>query len=380
MALHPSTLTVIWGCYQGGVETAIYYRTKQLNRSDGMSHVYFYYPGMGVESYSEIPHRISSQRSDFLAYLNKHRFDYVTFVNTLYNLDLVAQSVAPAKVLYEIHGYGSLMAEELERIDRGEDGGLVRGVVAPSPSVAAWARSFLKNRTDVDVFVATNTLDLDRFRSTPELEPFLQHTRLRNAWLNSPLLGWVGRLDGNKNWSVFRKLRARRMNFKLLIVSDLTKSRHLHRFYAKAAKYGLVSCVRILPNIPHDLMPLYYSLISRSGGVLISTSLSEGYPYNVLEAQACECPVVCSQIPGSLELVRHEETGLTFPLDRPKEAVRAVERLMDDAMLRTRIQHNARTQALERNGMEANVSAYLEWLGKISEQSAQSLESGTRGG
>lgn len=45
----------------------------------------------------------------------------------------------------------------------------------------------------------------------------------------------------------------------------------------------------------------------------VCSSLYEGLPMTVLEAMACGCPVVCSNIPAVKGLVIHGQTGLLFP-------------------------------------------------------------------
>jgi glycosyltransferase involved in cell wall biosynthesis len=361
-----SNLTVVWGCHQGGVETALYYRLKYMNHIGIKSHGYFYDPGMGLANYSGIPHYVSSREEDFIAYVKQHRFEYITFINSLCNMELLKEMDTQVKVIYELHGYGDMMAQELRRINNREDEGMIRGVVVPSASVAEWAKKQLVQRSDIEVYVATNTLDVQQFSHTVNVERLIQDYSLRRSWLTSPLLGWVGRLDSNKNWSlmldIFRLIRRKRPTMKLLLVSDLAASRNLHLFYAKAAKHGLIRHIRILPNLSHNLMPMYYSLIAQSGGTLISTSRSEGYPYNLLEAQACECPVVCSNINGSKELVQHGVTGFVFSLDEPKAAVQSVQKLMVLKRMRSRMQQNARRQVLVRNDIHLNVSAYIDWL------------------
>ncbi|WP_274361648.1 glycosyltransferase family 4 protein [Paenibacillus thermotolerans] len=362
----PKNLTVVWGCYQGGVETALSFRLRYMNDAGIESHCYFHYPGMGISNFIGIPHHISNVKEDFIAYVKQHRFKYITFINTLYNMELLKELDYRVKVIYELHGYGSPIEHELQKINNFEDQGMIRGVVVPSVNVEKWAKQQLSKRPDIRVFVATNTLDMEKFRYTSNVDRFVKESRLRGSWLTSPLLGWVGRIDSNKNWSllldIFRLLRLEIPQMRLLLAGDLTTSRDLDRFYRKAAKYKLVKYLRTLPNIPYHSMPMYYSLIAKSGGLLISTSRSEGYPYHLLEAQACECPVVCTNIPGSMELVKNGDTGFTYSLDNPKEAVEIVKKLMAVKQKRSQIQQNARSRALSCNAIDRNISVYIDWL------------------
>lgn len=48
--------------------------------------------------------------------------------------------------------------------------------------------------------------------------------------------------------------------------------------------------------------------------VLVHASHREGFPNVILEAGAMQVPVICSDIPGSSDLVQNKKTGLVFPV------------------------------------------------------------------
>lgn len=79
---------------------------------------------------------------------------------------------------------------------------------------------------------------------------------------------------------------------------------------------------------------------------------NEGVPQAILQAMACELPVVSTPIGGIGEIVTHDATGL---LVRPKDADdlrQALERLAEDAGLRRRIGTEARCRVRDRFGLE----------------------------
>ncbi len=47
--------------------------------------------------------------------------------------------------------------------------------------------------------------------------------------------------------------------------------------------------------------------------VLVHASHREGFPNVLLEAGAIYCPVICSGIPGNIDLITHQKTGLVYP-------------------------------------------------------------------
>ena len=71
--------------------------------------------------------------------------------------------------------------------------------------------------------------------------------------------------------------------------------------------------------------------------VAVLTSRKEGIPRAVLEAMAMEVPVVATDVPGTREAVRHEETGIAVALDDVDGLADALGRLAADPALRRRM-------------------------------------------
>lgn len=64
--------------------------------------------------------------------------------------------------------------------------------------------------------------------------------------------------------------------------------------------------------------------------VLVHASHREGFPNAPLQAGAMECPIVCSDIPGNIDVVTHGETGLTYPVGDAQALSRALRQLLDN--------------------------------------------------
>lgn len=93
-------------------------------------------------------------------------------------------------------------------------------------------------------------------------------------------------------------------------------------------------------NIPHEQMADYMSIIGDSGGLLLSTSILEGFGYAVAEAMLCRCPVLTTDSDGVRRLVINNHTGKIYTRGQLDEAVVAALSLMDDQALRARIRMN----------------------------------------
>ena len=96
----------------------------------------------------------------------------------------------------------------------------------------------------------------------------------------------------------------------------------------------------------------------RDADLVLLTSISEAFPYSVIEAMSCERPVVASDVGGVGEAL--EECGR---LVRPRDVdgfAAAVRELLDDPALRARIGRRARQRVLEEFRLDASIDAYLE--------------------
>jgi glycosyltransferase involved in cell wall biosynthesis len=59
--------------------------------------------------------------------------------------------------------------------------------------------------------------------------------------------------------------------------------------------------------------------------LLIHASYREGFPNTLLQTGAMGCPIVCSSIDGSIDIVTHNETGLLFQPRNPEDLLEKLE-------------------------------------------------------
>lgn len=77
---------------------------------------------------------------------------------------------------------------------------------------------------------------------------------------------------------------------------------------------------------------------------LVLASRSEGRPNVVLEAMAAGLPVIATDLPGVLELIEPEASGLVFPIDDATALAKHVERLAHEPDLAARLAEAARAR------------------------------------
>ena len=93
----------------------------------------------------------------------------------------------------------------------------------------------------------------------------------------------------------------------------------------------------------------------RNIDIYINSSRSESFPNALLEAMACGCCVIGSRVGGIPELITHEESGLTFDKDDPRELTSALERVVANEDLRTSYREQAAATAREKFSMRQNL-------------------------
>src|SRR5690606_20495204 len=135
-----------------------------------------------------------------------------------------------------------------------------------------------------------------------------------------PIIGWVGRLEQNKNWRSFLRMAKRwcelQPHLTLWVYADqnLNEAGEKEAFERLIHEYSLASRIVLHPPVPHAEMAVHYSRIGDSGGFLCSTSLYEGFGYALLEAMSCRCPVLSSNSDGPSSFILHNKTGKLYPV------------------------------------------------------------------
>ena len=94
------------------------------------------------------------------------------------------------------------------------------------------------------------------------------------------------------------------------------------------AEYLEVGHRVVFPGQISDLNPWY-----AAADCAVSSSRSEGLPFNIMEAMYCGLPVVATDVKGNCDLIRSEETGLLFSCGDAEQCARQITRLMEDPEL-----------------------------------------------
>ena len=98
------------------------------------------------------------------------------------------------------------------------------------------------------------------------------------------------------------------------------------------AEYLEVSHRVVFPGQISDMNPWY-----AAADCAVSSSRSEGLPFNIMEAMYCGLPVVATDVKGNCDLVRSEQTGLLFPFGDAEKCARQIMRLIENPELAGRL-------------------------------------------
>jgi len=213
---------------------------------------------------------------------------------------------------------------------------LVDQVASVSPSVM----NFYRRRAGIaprKCVVVPNGIDLTAYDALPDR----RHARAR--WVSAsvePVIGTIARLDPQKGLPVllhaFSILARRRPQAALLVAGTGPEREALERL---AVRLGIADRVQML-GFQRDVRPVLAAL-----DVFVLPSRWEGFGLATLEAMAAGLPVVVTDVPGSRDLVQHEQTGLVVPPNDPRALAQAVARCLSQADLSAQLSQRARVAA-----------------------------------
>jgi glycosyltransferase involved in cell wall biosynthesis len=103
--------------------------------------------------------------------------------------------------------------------------------------------------------------------------------------------------------------------------------------------------------------------ILAAADVVVLPSLSEGFPFVLLEALAMGCPVVASRVNGIPELIENRKTGLLVPARDPRALDAAIREVLSDPTAASQMGAEGRALVHERftaDHMVANTTAIFD--------------------
>jgi len=150
------------------------------------------------------------------------------------------------------------------------------------------------------------------------------------------------------------RVRARHEHVKLLVAGEGD--------YLADVKYlvdtmKLQASVIFAGHVPHEMAPAY---INASDFFILPTLRQEGMPFALLEAMACQKPIIASRIGGIPSVVEDSANGLLVSPGDPASLTNAVLRVLGDRALAEQIARQARATILRGYSLDSMVEGTLK--------------------
>ena len=256
-------------------------------------------------------------------------------------LPLLAIEAADCPVVGTFHTYfdksrlygltRSLMQKKLNRLSA--------AIAVSHSTTIALNRYFEANWT-----IVPNGIDLDLFNPHVPPPPAMRK--------DIPTILFLGRFDPRNGlttlFDAYRKVRGNNREARIVVVGDGPLRKHYYR--AAGGDPGIEFVGAVLGS-----RPSYYA----HSAMYACPTTKASFGITLLESMACETPVVCSDILGFRDVVKHEREALMFPCGDVNALADDLVRLLDDETLRARLGKAGRQNA-EAYGWPAVTSAVLD--------------------
>lgn len=181
----------------------------------------------------------------------------------------------------------------------------------------------------------------------------------------TPTLSWAGRVDPIKDLETliraFAIVHREIPEARLRLFGGTPKGGEAYRdgCIALAAELGIADSVAFEGRVA-DITDAY-----AAGNVVMLSSISEGFPFTLIEAMSCGRATVSTDVGGVREAVG--DTGLVVPPREPEPMAAAAIELLRDAERRARLGEQARLRVIEQFTLRQNIDGfrgiYTELLG-----------------
>lgn len=285
--------------------------------------------------------------------LGEHRgFDVIDFPE--YSAEGLAfqldrQEDDPTAVAVHLHGSLSMFAEHVGWPQPGEPLHDV-GAFMEDLSIRRADRLLSASRSLAEFTADHHQIPIDRIDvvdGAVDTDAFSPHPAPAERRDDMRLL-FVGSIAANKGvltvFEAFARLAPAHPELSL-VIAGTGDQELIERIREDALRAGVADRIELLGFVEHNDLPAVY----RSADLLAAPSQYEGGLGMVyLEAMACGVPVIATAAGGAAEAVVHGETGLLLRAGDIDETTAAIQTLLSDPRLRSRMGEAGRTRVEQR--------------------------------
>ncbi len=228
--------------------------------------------------------------------------------------------------------------------------GMTDTFIAVADSHGEFLKEFEKFPAD-KVRVIRNGVDCARFKANPSARNELRSELGLES--ETPLIGIVAALRSEKNHSMLvraaAKLRDQHPEAHWVIIGDGPERATIEHL---AAELGIADRIHLL-GTRHDTDQLVSAL-----DVFTLCSLNEASPVSILEALACQVPVVATDVGSVGESIIDDQTGFLIPSEDIAAMADRVSTLLSDPEQRKSMGATGRQLVLDSGSLDSMVDGY----------------------
>lgn len=216
-----------------------------------------------------------------------------------------------------------------------------------------------KALVDRDVILIPNGVDTDHFKPLPR-NPFLAETLGLSAGMKDEqrVVGFVGELRAKKGLETLLRAYAQTNQVQtttLLVVGDVRAGEDRKMF--DEIKSSIPNSNIILTGyVSNRDLPSYYCLMD----AFLHPSLRDGMPNALLEAMACQIPVIATPVGGIPDVVSDCDNGILVPANDAGALADSIGRVLGDRSLAAKLGAAGRQTIVERFTPQMELDANLE--------------------
>jgi glycosyltransferase EpsD len=212
-----------------------------------------------------------------------------------------------------------------------------------------------------------NGVGVDTERFNPVNADMKGYYRFKNGYKqNDFLMFYAAEFNQNKNQQllihILHQLKNKVPNVRMLLAGDGLLLENCKQLAKQLGVSQQVDFLGYRKDV-YELLPMC--------DIAIASSLREGLPVNILEAMACEIPVVATINRGHCELIQDHNTGCLFKKTNLNQAVFQIDILAKNHEKRRQFGKAARQLVIDKYSiqkiMEQNRTLYQLYMGKESQ-------------
>jgi glycosyltransferase involved in cell wall biosynthesis len=230
-----------------------------------------------------------------------------------------------------------------------------------------------------EIHIIPNGVDTETFRKVERNNPFAQALGLWDATPNEvtlpgisthkgrhpavphinkrSVIGFCGELRSKKGLStlLFGYTQINKIQPTTLLIVGTVRAGEYQAAFDEYQRNNPNSRIVVTGPVPHKDLPAYYALMD----VFAHLSLRDGMPNAVLEAMACELPVIATPVGGILDIMQDGENGRIVPVNDVAAFVNTTIKLLNDGESSARLGKAAREKIINQFTLEKELEANL---------------------